>query len=147
MDQAGILLLKYSSTADVPLARMAALGLRKGLPSSKSVLIEEPGGKKGISFHLNAHKCMHNHYFPPEVLVLKQNTKKSLREKKFTCLSIKSKQFQDNCNKQRPARLLITLLSHHSNTIELFRTNISYHFYPSGYFQTSTAHRNSIVGN
>lgn len=32
--QAGIRLLRYSSTAAVPLARMAARGVRKGFPSS-----------------------------------------------------------------------------------------------------------------
>lgn len=36
--QVGIRLLRYSSTAAVPFARMAARGVRKGLPSKRSVL-------------------------------------------------------------------------------------------------------------
>lgn len=37
-DQVGIRLLRYSSTAAVPFAKMAARGVRKGLPSKRSVL-------------------------------------------------------------------------------------------------------------
>lgn len=36
--QVGIRLLRYSSTAAVPFAKMAARGVRKGLPSKRSVL-------------------------------------------------------------------------------------------------------------
>lgn len=38
MYQVGIRLLRYSSTAAVPLAKMAARGVRNGFPSNSSVL-------------------------------------------------------------------------------------------------------------